>query len=66
MGRLSIAAVVTMLALQGCATYYLSLMPRGPGAMAHDTAKRIAKSVSIALEVQTYDGKYACVQGGSF
>ena len=54
------------LGLQGCATYDLALMPRGPGAMAHGTAKQIDKSVSIALDGETYAGRYAYVQGGTF
>ena len=54
------------LTLQGCATYDLSLMPRGSGPMAHGTAKQIDKSVSIALQGETYLGHYVYMQGGSF
>lgn len=52
--------------LQGCATYDLALMPRGPGAMAHGTAKQIDKSVTITLDGETYAGRYVYVQGGAF
>lgn len=54
------------LALQGCAVYDLSLMPRGPGLIAHGTAKQIDKSVSVTLDGETYVGHYVYVQGGSF
>lgn len=54
------------LGLQGCATYDLALMPRGPGVMAHGTAKQIDKSVSITLGDETFTGRYVYVQGGSF
>jgi hypothetical protein len=54
------------LGLPGCATYDLALMPRGPGPMAHGTAKQIDKSVSITLGDETYSGRYVYVQGGSF
>lgn len=50
----------------GCATYDLTLLPRGAGAMAHGTAKQIDKSVVITLGDETYSGKYVYVQGGSF
>ena len=59
-------AGIIVLALQGCATYDLALMPRGTGAMAHGIAKQIDKSVSITLEDRTYTGRYVYVQGGSF
>ncbi|MBB2928361.1 hypothetical protein [Paraburkholderia silvatlantica] len=52
--------------LAGCATYDLDLMPRGAGPMAHGTAKQFDKSVTINLEGETYTGRYAFVQGGSF
>lgn len=55
-----------MLALQGCATYDLSLMPRGAGPIAHGTAKQIDKSVSITLDGETYIGHYVYLQGGAF
>lgn len=61
---LAAAAICSLLA--GCATYDLSLMPRGPGKMAHGTAKQIDKSVVISISDRTYSGKYAYVQGGSF
>lgn len=55
------------LILSGCATYDLMLMPRGPGDLAHGTAKQIDKSVSIDLGGgEIFIGKYAFVQGGSF
>lgn len=52
--------------LSGCATYDLSLMPRGPGKMAHGTAKQIDKTVSIAIDDRVYDGKFVYMQGGAF
>lgn len=58
--------VAMALALQGCATYDLALMPRGPGPMAHGTAKQIDKSVTVTLGDETYAGHYVYVQGGSF
>jgi hypothetical protein len=66
MKKLLIVIGTAALILEGCATYDLSLMPRGPGAMAHGTAKQIDKSVSITLEGQTFDGKYVYAQGGAF
>jgi hypothetical protein len=59
-------AAAVALALQGCATYDIALMPRGPGAMAHGTAKQIDKSVAVTLGDETYTGHYAYMQGGSF
>ncbi|WP_232515874.1 lipoprotein [Burkholderia multivorans] len=64
--RKIISAAALALALAGCATYDLSLMPRGPGKMAHGTAKQIDKTVSITIDDRTYDGKFAYVQGGAF
>ncbi|MGN8190305.1 hypothetical protein ACTJLD_30410 [Burkholderia sp. 22088] len=61
-----ICALLVALPLAGCATYDLSLMPRGPGKIAHGTAKQIDKTVSITIDDRTYDGKFAYVQGGSF
>lgn len=60
------AAMAAIIALQGCATYDLALMPRGPGKMAQGTAKQLDKSVSITIDDRTYNGKFAYVQGGSF
>ncbi|WP_230942433.1 hypothetical protein [Burkholderia stagnalis] len=61
-----LAAAALCAALAGCATYDLALMPRGPGKMAHGTAKQIDKSVAINIDDRTYVGKFAYVQGGSF
>jgi len=65
MRKLWLCAAVA-LGLQGCATYDLALMPRGPGPMAHGTAKQIDKSVTVTLDNETYTGHYVYVQGGSF
>lgn len=65
MKKILLGGVVVMI-LQGCATYDLALMPRGPGPMAHGTAKQIDTSVSIALGGETFNGRYVYVQGGSF
>ncbi|WP_257984089.1 MULTISPECIES: hypothetical protein [Ralstonia] len=54
------------LVLQGCATYNIDLMPRGPGPLARGTAKQVDKSVAITLGEETYSGHYVYVQGGSF
>lgn len=62
----ALLCVAMALALEGCATYDLALMPRGPGAMAHGTAKQIDKSVTVTLGDETYTGHYVYVQGGSF
>ncbi|WP_236871922.1 hypothetical protein [Burkholderia pseudomultivorans] len=64
--RKIIGAAAFALALAGCATYDLALMPRGPGKMAHGTAKQIDKTVSITIDERTYHGKFAYVQGGAF
>jgi hypothetical protein len=61
-----VAGAAFILALQGCATYDLSLMPRGPGKMAHGTAKQIDKSVAVTIDDRTFNGHYAYIQGGSF
>jgi hypothetical protein len=66
MSKIHPAIVAVAIVLQGCATYDLSLMPRGPGAMAYGTAKQIDKSVAIRIGDETYQGKYAYLQGGSF
>ncbi len=65
MKHLFIGALVAAV-LCGCATYDLSLMPRGPGKLAHGEAKQIDKSVSITIDGRTYVGRYVYVQGGSF
>ncbi|MGU7780475.1 hypothetical protein [Burkholderia sp. PU8-34] len=62
----SLACLAAIMSLQGCATYDLSLMPRGAGPIAHGTAKQIDKSVAITLAGETYTGRYVYVQGGSF
>lgn len=64
--RKLVVCCAAVLALQGCATYDLSLMPRGAGPMAHGTAKQIDKSVSVTLDGETYFGHYVYVQGGAF
>jgi hypothetical protein len=64
--RKPLAALALVTLLSGCATYSLDLLPRGPGAMAHGTAKQIDKSVTVAIGDQTYQGHYAYMQGGSF
>jgi hypothetical protein len=51
--RKLVVCCAAVLALQGCATYDLSLMPRGAGPMAHGTAKQIDKSVSVTLDGET-------------
>jgi len=66
MKRTILASTAICALLAGCATYDLSLMPRGPGKMAHGTAKQIDKSVAISIDDRTYNGRYAYVQGGSF
>lgn len=52
--------------ISGCATYNLDLLPRSQAPMAHGVAKQIDKSVAITIGPETYTGKYAYVQGGSF
>ncbi|WP_232466434.1 hypothetical protein [Burkholderia ubonensis] len=64
--RKLVVCCAAVLALQGCAVYDLSLMPRGAGPIAHGTAKQIDKSVSITLDSETYFGHYVYVQGGAF
>lgn len=64
--RKLIFSIVAAMALGGCATYDLSLMPRGPGSMAHGTAKQIDKSVTVTLNDVTYSGHYVYMQGGAF
>jgi hypothetical protein len=66
MKKFFLSALTTTITLSGCATYDLSLMPRGAGAMAYGTAKQIDKSVSIKIADDTYQGKYAYMQGGTF
>ena len=66
MKRTILAGTAICALLAGCATYDLSLMPRGPGKMAYGTAKQIDKSVTISIDDRTYAGKFAYVQGGSF
>lgn len=60
------AVVAVTFVISGCATYDLTLMPRGAGAMAHGVAKQIDKSVTITLGDETFAGKYVYVQGGAF
>lgn len=65
MKKLFLCGVVAVL-MQGCATYNIDLMPRGPGPLARGTAKQADKSVAITLGDETYNGHYVYVQGGSF
>lgn len=66
MKRTVLAGAVISALLAGCATYDIALMPRGPGKMAHGTAKQIDKSVEVSIDDRTYSGHYVYVQGGSF
>ncbi|WP_288094202.1 hypothetical protein [Thiomonas sp.] len=59
-------ALTLVALLSGCATYNLTLQPRGQGAIARGTAKQLDKSVSVELDGRTFTGHYAYVQGGSF
>lgn len=59
-------AVIALLSLAGCATYQIDLLPRGPGTMAHGTAKQLDKSVTIQIGTETYVGRYVYTQGGAF
>jgi hypothetical protein len=59
-------AILALLSVSGCATYSLDLLPRGPGAMAHGMAKQIDKSVTVNIGDQTFQGRYAYMQGGSY
>lgn len=65
MRKIVLSAAVALL-MQGCATYNIDLMPRGPGPLARGTAKQVDKSVAITLGDETYSGHYVYVQGGSF
>lgn len=65
MKKLFLGVAIALL-MQGCATYSIDLMPRGPGPMARGTAQQIDKSVTITLGDETYNGHYVYVQGGSF
>lgn len=64
--RTGIALAASVISLGGCATYDLTLMPRGPGPMEHGVAKQLNKSVSIEIGGETFSGHYVFVQGGSF
>lgn len=61
-----ILAGAVALAVQGCATYNLDLMPRSQGPMAHGIAKQIDNSVTVTIGQETFVGKYVYMQGGSF
>jgi hypothetical protein len=62
--RKLVVSYAGLLAWQGRVTYDLSLGPRGPGPMAHGTAKQIDKSVNIGLAGEIYKGHCVYVQGG--
>ncbi|WP_244191313.1 hypothetical protein [Ralstonia insidiosa] len=61
------ATLAAVLVLSGCVTQMnLSLLPRGPGQIAHGALHREGKAAEIVIGGHSYVGTWAYVQGGSF